>query len=116
MRVLVCGDRNWTDTEAIKRELKNYSKDTVIVHGACRGADRIAGEIGKELGLTIEEFPADWRKHGKAAGHIRNKQMIDEGKPNLVLAFHSDIESSKVTKNMLRQSEKAGIETKLFEK
>ena len=116
MRVIVCGDRNWTDKEIIRRELKAYPKDTVIIHGACRGADRIAGEIGKQLGFAIEEYSADWETFGKAAGHIRNKQMIDEGKPTLVLAFHSDIDNSKGTKNMLKQAEKAGIETKLFEK
>lgn len=45
---------------------------------------------------------------------IRNKQMLDEGKPDLVLAFHTDIENSKGTKNMIYQAKKRGIKVILI--
>ncbi|KKN01348.1 hypothetical protein LCGC14_1128740 [marine sediment metagenome] len=49
--------------------------------------------------------------YGKAAGPIRNKQMLDEGQPHLVLAFHDNIEESTGTKDMVKQAAKRGIET-----
>ncbi len=113
MRILVCGDRNWSNKKAIFNELKDFPKNTVIIHGAARGADSIAGTVAKELGFEVEVYPADWNKFGKAAGIIRNKQML-EAKPDLVLAFHPDLDKSKGTKNMVQISRKAGVETKLI--
>lgn len=55
------------------------------------------------------EFPALWDKHGRAAGPIRNTQMLDEGRPDLVLAFHRDLSESKGTRNMVEQSVKANL-------
>ena len=114
-RILVCGDRNWNDSEKIREVLKEYPKESVIIHGGCRGADTIAGNVAKEYGMSVIVFPAEWSKHGLAAGPIRNKKMLDEGKPDLVLAFHSDISSSKGTNNMISQARKKGIETILYE-
>ncbi len=108
MRVLVCGDRNWTEEVPIYLRLKKLPQGTVIIHGCARGADTIAGKVARTLGFTVEEYPADWDKYGKAAGHIRNTQMLKEGKPDLVLAFHRDFANSKGTKNMVNQSTAAG--------
>ena len=52
----------------------------------------------------MERYPADWDRHGRQAGVIRNRQMITEGNPNLVVAFHADIERSKGTKDMVTAS------------
>jgi hypothetical protein len=114
MRVLVCGDRNWIDECTIERELENFvPSSTTVIHGAARGADSIGGKIAKELGMAVEEYPALWDTHGKAAGPIRNRQMLDS-KPDLVLAFHDNLEESRGTKHMVEIAKKAGIETKLF--
>lgn len=45
--------------------------------------------------MELLRFPAKWNEHGKAAGPIRNQQMLTEGKPDVVFAFHDDIASSK---------------------
>jgi hypothetical protein len=109
MRVLVCGDRNWTDEAAIARVLFNLPADTVLIHGAARGADSIAGRVGERLGFEVLKFPADWEKFGRAAGPIRNQQMLDEGKPDLVIAFHPNLAASKGTKDMVKKARKHGI-------
>jgi hypothetical protein len=109
MRVVVCGDRNWTDRNRIFRALSKLPPDTEIIHGACRGADILAGEEAKKLGLVVREFPADWSL-GRAAGPIRNRKMLDE-KPILVIAFHSDIKNSKGTADTIREANKRGIKT-----
>ena len=114
MRILVSGDRNWINGLAIRRELEKYPIDTIVIHGAARGADSMAGSIAKSLGMQVEVYPAQWDKYGKGAGPVRNKQMLDEGKPDKVLAFHEDIESSKGTKHMVKISQEAGISVEVF--
>lgn len=114
MKVLCCGDRYWTSYEIIRRELDKLRPDTIIIEGCANGADSISGDVALELGYRLLEFPANWNKYGRAAGPIRNKQMLDEGKPDLVLAFHTNIEKSKGTKNMIVQSKKRGIKVVLI--
>src|SRR5260221_1975327 len=90
-----------------------------VIHGGARGADRLAGYAAKSLGLGLEEYPADW-KLGKAAGVIRNQQMLEillqcsNPEMNLVLAFHDDLENSKGTKDMVERAKKAGIRIKHY--
>lgn len=127
MRVLVTGDRNWTDKQAIREALVNVRARTVIEGGA-RGADKLAREAGKELRLNVEEFPAHWthsphcwprpcrRPMGDVAGPARNQQMLDEGKPDLVLAFHNCLEASKGTADMVARAVKAGVPIYLYER
>lgn len=114
MRVLICGDRNWTDRKTIEDYIKTLPKGTQIIEGECRGVDIIAREIAQKYGLEVYEFPADWSRLGKAAGPIRNKAMIKYGKPDIVIAFHNNIEQSKGTKNMLKCAKKHGIPTRVI--
>ncbi|KKN19781.1 hypothetical protein LCGC14_0942300 [marine sediment metagenome] len=114
MKVLVCGDRNWTGWAAIHRELERLPPGTTIIHGAAYGADFIAGITGVRLGFTVKAVPAEWDTFGKAAGPIRNRWML-KMEPDLVLAFHNDIRRSKGTANMVAIARKEGIEVKLFE-
>jgi hypothetical protein len=108
MRVLICGDRNW-DKEGIVKRVLLQSGATVVIHGDARGADSIAGTLATSLGLKVEAFPADWQRYGRAAGPIRNQQMLDEGRPEKVIAFHPSIETSKGTADMVRRARAAGL-------
>lgn len=118
MKVLITGDREWTDVKAIVDVLEQLPPNTIVVHGACRGADTIAHATAEALGFTIRSYPADWTLHGYAAGPIRNKQMIDvehtsEEPINLCIAFHDDLDGkSKGTKNMCLRASDAGIEVR----
>jgi hypothetical protein len=110
VKILVCGDRNWHDKEAVWWALYGFPKETELIHGACRGADMLADEVACELGWdTIYQCFADWEGFGKAAGPIRNQFMIDEHHPDIVLAFHSNIKESKGTRDMCYKAKKAGI-------
>lgn len=112
----MCGDRKYKRYSAILHELSKYdAATTLIIHGCAQGADTLAGVAAKKLGMRVAEYPADWRQYGKAAGPKRNKLMLDDGRPDLVLAFHDSIATSKGTANMLRQAEIAGVETRLIE-
>lgn len=118
MKVLVTGGQNWDDYERILRELQKFPAGTIIVHGACKGADIIAGELAKELSFVVREYPADWTTYRRAAGPIRNRHMLnvehtDDEPIDLVLAFHDNIGSSRGTKDMLNVATQAGIVCRL---
>lgn len=70
----------------------------------------MASDVAKELGFIVLPFPADWSRYGRAAGPIRNRQMLDQ-KPSLVLAFHSDIAHSKGTADTVREAQRRRITT-----
>lgn len=114
MRVLVCGGRDFDDLDMFNEVMDKlyvelgYLDDLTIIHGAARGADTFAGNWAKSGGFYIEEYPADWEKHGKAAGYIRNAQMLEEGKPDLVIAFPG----GKGTAMMIDLARKAGVEVR----
>ena len=110
MRILVCGGRDFTDEELVNRILNQFYNEhgqeyITIIHGGAKGADSLAGKWGKESGVPVEVYPADWKKHGRAAGPIRNKQMLDEGKPDIVIAF----KGGKGTRNMITQAKENGF-------
>lgn len=79
--------------------------DICIIAGKATGADSAAVDWASVNWCSFKEYPADWKTHGKAAGYIRNKQMLEEGKPNFVLAFPG----GKGTANMVKLAEDAGV-------
>jgi hypothetical protein len=119
LRVLMCGSRHWSDREAVvmamagieaRRTTDLLEKGNVtVIHGAARGADTIAGEVAAEWGYHVEVYPADWKRHGKAAGFIRNAQMLEQGRPHLVIAFTDDLEASRGTADMVRRARAADV-------
>ena len=86
---------------------------TEIIHGDCRGADRMAGEVAELLGIQVHKVPADWDTYGNKAGPIRNSIMLGY-MPKMVIAFHNDIENSKGTKDMVTKAKNAGIDVRII--
>jgi hypothetical protein len=108
-KVLVTGDRNWHDMAMVFRVLSRYGPDTVLIHGAARGADRHADAYGHYRHWQVFAVPADWDIHGRAAGPIRNQRMLDEHQPDVCHAFHDNLEHSRGTKDMVARCDKAGV-------
>ena len=113
LRVLCCGDRDWADWAVILERLSLLPRETIVIEGECRGADKMCKAVAKELGFKVIPFRAKWTTYGRAAGPIRNQLMLDEGKPDLVIAFHTNIEMSKGTAGMIALAKKAGVPTEL---
>ena len=109
MVVLCCGDRNWTDTAAIAAEFARRPEITTVVHGACRGADRLCAEAAEAARCVVVAEPADWTRYGRAAGPMRNQRMLDLYPIDLVLAFHADLGSSKGTADMVARARRRGV-------
>lgn len=109
MRILICGSRYWYNMEIIKAALKEYPVNSIIIHGDCRGADRVGGEAAGELGMEVEKYPADWNRYGPSAGPIRNAQMPKEGKPDIVLAFPGNRYGSRGTSDMIKKARAQNI-------
>ncbi len=117
-RVLVCGGRDYKDIQGgdirVREALATClldppeKEDVVLITGCAKGADQIPIHMYKdeedEWGGLLR-FPADWDKHGKAAGPIRNQQMLDCGQPDLVIAFPG----GKGTAHMCRIAKAAGV-------
>lgn len=130
MRVIVCGARNWLDPTPIFRELDALAAvddDLALIEGCAHGVDELAGahepafhEHGYFNGgwawwrlVPAIHVPADWHRLGRAAGPLRNRSMLARG-PDLVLAFHPDIDASKGTADMVRVARASGVEVRLF--
>lgn len=86
MKALVCGGRDYSDADKLYSVLDSFPISKII-SGHARGADQLAEMYADERNIPIEVYLADWKNLGKAAGFIRNKQMLVEGKPDIVIAF-----------------------------
>ena len=107
MRVLVTGGRNFDDYGAVSDAL-HLLDPTVVIVGDANGADTLAYAWCCMCGVPCVRFYADWNTHGRAAGPIRNQRMLDEGKPDVVLAFAG----GRGTADMVRRAEAAGVPVK----
>lgn len=108
--VLVCGGRKFDDWGVFTREMVAASNrlGTIrrILHGGASGADTFARHLAKAWQLPAEEYAAEWSKYGRSAGPIRNQRMLDEGKPDFVVAFPG----GRGTADMVQRARAAGVE------
>jgi hypothetical protein len=113
MRLLVCGCRWLADQELVELEiwdeLDGYTGAHTLIQGGSDGADALARNVF--VFDTFETWRADWQQHGKAAGPIRNQQMIDEGRPDRVLAFWDG--KSRGTLDCITRAVAAGIPVRI---
>jgi len=103
MRLLVCGGRNYSDTEMVYSALRELHP-SVVITGGYKGADGLAYAWAYPV-VPTDVYEADWGQYGRAAGPIRNQRMLDEGKPDAVLAFPG----GRGTADMIRRAEAAGV-------
>lgn len=102
---MVTGSRWWGDAEIIKEALQEFRPRLVLV-GDAPGADTICAALCRQMTISYKVFPAEWNRYNKAAGPIRNQDMIDH-EPDVVLAFmHPE---SKGTRDAVRRATARGI-------
>lgn len=104
--MLVCGGRDYADANMVEYTLGNLKRDgLVIVEGGAPGADTLARNWARRNGVEVRTFHADWKKHGRGAGPIRNQRMLDEALPEMAIGFPG----GRGTADMLRRAEHAGL-------
>jgi YspA, cpYpsA-related SLOG family len=118
MRILVTGDRHWRRDDLaeqiVTRLLARYGPDLTIVHGGAPGVDQSFSVACRKLGITAEPHVADWKGLGNVAGPRHNQEMVESG-ADLCIALHQTLETSRGTKDCIRQALTAGIPVYLIE-
>jgi len=111
MRVLVCGGRDYAKCSFVWDTLDNLEEiPSIVISGGASGADNFAMLWALRNNIPHEEYKADWNNHGKQAGFIRNKLMLDKGKPDMVIAFPG----GRGTSDMVSRSIEAGVHTEVI--
>lgn len=114
MRLLVCGSRTYADRTTMWNVLDGVHREHyvgLLINGAAAGADTLGKEWADENDVPTSDYPAHW-EYGKGAGPIRNKLMLTEAKPDLVLAFiDKPLPESRGTAHMCKIARAAGVET-----
>ena len=107
---LICGGRDFSNAalfdDAMRDIVSQFGCPGRIVHGGAKGADTLANNWGVRLAIEVSPEPADWEKHGKAAGPIRNGAMLSKHNPIRVVAFPG----GRGTADMVRKAKAANIQ------
>ncbi len=117
--IIVTGSRDWTDAISIRKVLAALIIEFgyfTLVHGNAKGADKIAAFQYKALGGTdIIPMDAEWKKYGKAAGMIRNREMLDRH-PDADLLVAFPLESSIGTCGMIIEAKRRGLTVRIYDR
>ena len=71
----------------------------------------MAGRYARENDIPCRDFPAEWQRYGRSAGYRRNQRMLDERKPDLVVAFPG----GRGTENMVKISRQQGFDVNIID-
>lgn len=111
MKTIIAGGREFTDYYVLHDCMQDIPWDiTEVVSGTARGTDVLGETWGANKRTPVVKFPANWDKHGKAAGHIRNAEMADYA--DALVAFWDG--KSKGTRGMIETAAKKGLYVKVF--
>ena len=106
MRVLIAGGRNFTDKDFLYKYMSKFLGEvTVVISGTAKGADRLGEKWAIDNNIPVERYPANWSRYGSKAGPIRNREMLEKGKPDLVVVF----KGGRGSDHMATISRKAGV-------
>jgi len=108
MRILVCGGRRYDDRTKVFDVLDtlNYRTPiTVVLQGGASGADSLARDWADERGIEVQTYVSGTTQDGRASWSRGNQWMLDEGRPNLVVAFPG----VRRTADMVLRAKSAGV-------
>lgn len=112
IRVCICGGRDYFDRNRVF-EVLDYTyehRPFILISGGATGADTLGIQWASQSGVPVEVFAADWQQHGRAAGPIRNRKMIESG-IDVLIAFPG----GPGTADMVKQCRQKQIEVVLID-
>ena len=122
-KVLVCGGRHFDNYDFLEVTLDSILSsldlsydDCEIIEGGCVGADLLGAKYAKMHNIKVKQFDANWKKFGRAAGPIRNSEMIEylsTSKNPIVVAFVS--KNSKGTLDTINKAAFKGFSVYRFD-
>ena len=93
MKIAVIGSRSFNDYKLMCDTL-NALKIDLIISGSAKGADSLGERYANENNIETLIFKPDWEKHGKAAGMIRNTDIVDNAE--FIVAFWDEISKGRL--------------------
>ena len=105
MIIAVIGSRNFLNYELLESILDSLPKASQFVSGGAKGADKLAELYAEKNQIPVVIFKPDWQKYGKAAGVIRNREIIEAAE--MLVAFWDG--ESKGTASSLAFAKKKGM-------
>lgn len=118
-RVVVTGGRKFTDGARIEADLRALLPLGLqrVAQGGARGADGLARATACRLhdesgAIEVAVYFADWEAYGHRAGPLRNIQMLEAERPDLVLAYPDP--DSRGTWHCVREALKRGVPVVLW--
>lgn len=113
MVVQITGDRNWTNLAMMEKAFARLSPTDRIIQGCAKGADSMAGQLAMKYGIPQSQFPAKWDTFGRAAGPLRNIEMLNE-RADVVWAFHNNLALSRGTLHLVKEALKRDMPVEYF--
>ena len=110
MRIAIVGSREYPNLAEVRDYVMSLPDDTVVITGGARGVDQMAEDTARARGLKVVVHRAEWDKHGKAAGPIRNRLVVEDC--DRLVAFWDEVTPG--TKNAISQASKAGKLERVF--
>jgi hypothetical protein len=109
VKTIIAGTRTLSDALIVESAINLFYQSgleiTEVVSGGASGVDSLGEQWAERNGVRVRRFPADWNKHGRAAGPIRNKQMAEYAEA-LLLIWDG---KSRGSASMKREAEAAGL-------
>ena len=115
MKLLVTGSRKWRNVDLLNEvldELNAAQHIELLIEGEAPGADQMARAWAERHHIRVKAYPADWQRHGRSAGVLRNQQMLVDGRPDYVVAF--PLRDSRGTWDMVNQAMAAGVQVEVI--
>jgi hypothetical protein len=115
-KVIIAGGRDFDDSDLLDKSAgaalryKIATSRVEVVCGKANGADTLGEVWALDNGISVRYFPADWDKHGKKAGYLRNEEMAKYA--DALLAFWDG--KSKGTKHMIDLAKKHKLKVKVI--
>lgn len=118
IRTIIAGSRGYGSIKLIKEAVEESGFSvTEIISGRAKGVDTAGEGYAYSADIDLVMFPANWNKHGRAAGPIRNRRMAeyaaaDKSRPGALIAVWDG--KSRGTESMIKIAHDEGLKVFIF--